>query len=633
MARTRDDGEQLALPYPPTRGERFRHVARRTGAVLGRMLETAVRWLLRLALPLLCAAALLQAFPYHATVQGVPFEVQGSLVTRPGLSADTTLGSWEFPTVSGVPFGVHVAPEDVDVLELTRLAGGDMPAFVERLQADFTAQLPRIGLWLVGELLLGIAIGLAIAAAIGMSVRYLRGRPRREHELRRRVVQGAGAALVVCSVAAYAVLSYNPNWVRESRLTGTLAAAQLFPDQLSQYYSRQSKALDVLGSVLGIQAALQAQIDQEQSLETAFRIMIVSDMHLAANWPLVGQYATNYDVDLIVDAGDESEFGTREELTGAFLDGLAAVAAQTPVLWIGGNHDSPATEAVMRTVPGVTVLGTKTATADGYEVTAGMVRAYGLTIAGLSDPRVYGASGRYGADDPEIVDPLQREAVQEAVGTADGDEGGDEGGGDEGGGDEGGGDEGGETVDAAADASGAPDGAGTVDPAAAAADTEGSDDAAADGDDQVDVFLTHEPVAAEALREELPGRIRQTVSGHVHAQNDNDELQDDDGAIDLVEGSTGAGGLDNIVRGKARPPIQFSIQSVGADCQFTRVVRFSIESAGPVLVSPPTATTPQAFGDDVTSSTVYFRPQEIDEDRTCGTQLGITDERPWPGQD
>jgi hypothetical protein len=598
MAPTPDDGEQLALPFPVTRAARARQLAGRTVAVLGRLLEFALRWALRLALPLLCAAALLQAFPYHATVQGVPFEVQASLFSRPGLSADTTLGSWEFPQVSGVPFGVHVSPEDVDVLELTRLANGDLPGFVQRLQADFTAQLPRIATWLIGEFLLGLAIGLGVAAAINMSVRYLRGRPRRAHELRYRAVEAGVAVVLTVAVAGYGAVTYNPDWVRESRLTGTLAAAQLFPGQLSAYYSQQSKALDVLGSVVGIQAALQAQIESDQTPQTALRIMYVSDMHLGANWPLVGQYATNYDVDLIIDTGDESEFGTREELTASYLDGIRAVTATTPMLWIAGNHDSPATVEVMRTVPGVTVLGTKTADGDGYEVTAGVVQAYGLTIAGLSDPRVYGAAGAYGADAPSVVDPLEQEAVRAAVGA-----------------------------DVQDGAGAPPDGA----PTSSAPATGGTTGGAAATPHPIDVFAAHAPVAAEALRKELPGLIRQTNSGHVHAQNDNDEVQRDDGTIDLVEGSTGAGGLDNIVRGTRRPPIEFSIESVGEDCQFTRVIRFSIQSAAPTLVAPPEPSTPQAFGDDVTASTVYFRPQHIQANRICGTELGITAAKPWPG--
>jgi hypothetical protein len=329
-------------------------------------------------------------------------------------------------------------------------------------------------------------------------------------------------------------------------------------------------------------------------------------MHLAANYPLVARYAANYDVDLIINTGDESEFGTREELTPAYLDSIRAVTATTPMLWIAGNHDSPATVQIMRTVPGVTVLGTKTATDGGYSVSAGIVRAFGLTVAGLSDPRVYGAPGAYGADAPSVVEPLEQEAVAAAVG------------------------DGTASADGGTATAAPADGGTTTSPAADGGTTGGAPDGAARRD-PIDVFATHEPVAAEALRDELPGRIRQTVAGHVHEQNATDELQDGDGVIDLVEGSTGAGGLDNIVRGTARPPIEFSIESVGADCQFTRVVRFSIAAAADTATTADaTGTTPQAYGDDVTASTVYFRPQDVDASRACGTQLGITAERPWP---
>ncbi|HEV7189248.1 MAG TPA: hypothetical protein VGN28_15260 [Blastococcus sp.] len=140
-----------------------------------------------------------------------------------------------------------------------------------------------------------------------------------------------------------------------------------------------------------------------------------------------------------------------------------------------------------------------------------------------------------------------------------------------------------------------------------------------------DIVATHEPVAADELRTVLPDRIRHTDSGHVHHQNDAADLQQDDGTIDLVEGSTGGGGLDNIYRGTKRPPIEFSIESVAVNCQFTRVVRFAIRSAAP---SGAVAATPQAYGDDVTSSTTYFRPQDTGPDRTCDVQLGVGAERP-----
>jgi hypothetical protein len=227
-------------------------------------------------------------------------------------------------------------------------------------------------------------------------------------------------------------------------------------------------------------------------------------------------------------------------------------------LWLAGNHDSPEVEDVMAKLPGVTVLGDKEETADGYSVSAGMVQAFGLRIAGLPDPRVYAGPGAYGADTPNVTDPLERSAVDEAVANV---------------------------------------------------KSTGL---------KFDIFATHEPVAAAELRKALPSQIRQTNSGHVHAQNATGDLQTDAG-INLIEGSTGAGGLDNIVRGLAQPPIEFSIESVATTCQFTRVLRFQVRSPQQV-----DETTPQSYGDDVTLSTEYFRPQQIDAGRICGTDVGIT---------
>ncbi|TFV46531.1 metallophosphoesterase [Blastococcus sp. TF02A-35] len=535
------------------------------------MLAGLVRWMLRLALPLAGAAALLHSFPYRATVQGVPFRVEGSLLTRPGLSAETTLGSWVFPDLSGLPVGVRITPSDVDVLDLARAAGEDRAGFAQRLQADAAEQFPRIAAWLVAEVVLGVALGLLAAAAINMSLRYLRGRPRRPDELQHRMRQLGAALAVVMAVALYGWVTYNPDWARQSRLTGTLAAAQLFPGQLADYYTQQSKVSDVLGSIVGLQASLQQQIDEDRAAGTALQIMFISDMHLAGNYPLVQAYAESYDVDLIVNTGDESEFGTSIELTSTYLDAMRAVTADTPMLWIAGNHDSPHTVDVMRTIPGVTVLGGKQSTADGFAVTAGMVRAFGLTVAGVSDPRTYGGPGAYGSDDGSVTGPLQRSA----------------------------------TADALANVTG-----------------ENERDRPF-----LDIFAAHGSVMAGEARELLGDRIRQTNTGHVHAQNKPADVQSDAG-IDLVEGSTGAGGLDNIVRGAARPPVAFTIESVAEDCQFTRVIRFQIRSIRPEETSPAEAADPQGSGSDVTASTIYLRPQDIAEVRSCGTELGIGEAEP-----
>jgi predicted MPP superfamily phosphohydrolase len=541
--------DEVAEPVAaPSALNRARTIASRLGQGL-------LTWAIRLALPLIFANALLRAFPYRAKIAGVPFHVQGTLFSRRGFTADTTFGNWEFPHVDGLPIGVHVSPVDVDLLRLSRAANPDTAAYVDRLKDGFADRLPLIALWLIGMTLVGAGLGMATAAAINMAVRYLNRLPRREHELRLRVRQLGTATIALVLVCGYGVLTFHRDWNKESRLTGTLGAVQLFPEQLQQFYSRQSKVYDVLGAVVGIQAQLQSRIDQQNTPDTSFNILYISDVHLAGVYPLVEQYVTNFDVKLIVNTGDESEFGSATELTPTFVAGIARITKKVPMIWLAGNHDSPETEQVMGKIPGVTVLGSKSKRPDGtYAVTGSKVRAYGLTIAGAPDPRVYGAPGASGADKDEVTDPLQRDAM-DAVATS------------------------------------------------------------AGPNTQFDIFATHEPVAAKELTKKLPKRIRQTNSGHTHEQNKTGDVQNGE-LINLVEGSTGAGGLDHI-NGKATP-IEFSIESVALSCQFTKLLRFQV--ADPAMAANSDVNAPR---EDVTVSSVYLAPQKVAESRFCAVTFGI----------
>ena len=300
------------------RSARFLRVTARISWFVERLV---LRWSLRIGLPLLSVALVLRSFPFQTTAGGLTFRVEGTLVNRPGLSADTTLGNWEFPSLDGLPFGVHLSPQNVDIVALGQAAASsDVTDYAQRLESDLRDRLPEAILWLVGETVLGLLIGLAAAAAVNMAVRYLRGLPRRTDELKHRARQLGAATMVTAFVVGYGAFTYNENWLRESRLTGTLAAAKLFPDQLQSYY-QNSKALDVLGSVVSIQGALQDKIEQTASPSTALRIMFISDVHLAAVYPLVARYVADYDVNLIINTGDETEFATKAELTPAYLRG------------------------------------------------------------------------------------------------------------------------------------------------------------------------------------------------------------------------------------------------------------------------------------------------------------------------
>jgi predicted MPP superfamily phosphohydrolase len=519
-----------------------------------------VRWSLRIGLPLAGVAGTLTLFPYRAAAGGAHFLVQGSIVTRPGLSADTSFGSWVFPHVDGLPVGVHVSPVNVDLVRIASAASPNPQQYAERLRLDLADQLPAISVWIIGEVLIGVLVGLGAAAAVNLAIRQLRGLPRRDRELRHRLRQLAAAGAVVAVLAVVGVVTYEPHWARQSRSTGTLAALQLLPNQLRSYYNQNAKAVDVLSAVAAIQAGLQQHLEEADLPTAAFNIMFISDMHLASTYPLVAQYAKNFDVKLIINTGDEAEFGTRPEMTRTYLDQLRAVTRIAPMIWLAGNHDSPDTVETMRSVPGVTILGTKSADGSGgYQVSAQQMIAYGLTIAAVPDPRVYGGGGEFGAADNTTVNALEHRAVDAALSG--------------------------------------------VSP-----------------QQRFDIFATHEPVAVDEIVKDLPGQIRQTNAGHVHAQNSDKDIQNG-GPITLVEGSTGAGGLDNLARRSPVPPIEFSVESVAADCQFTKITRFQITSTPPggAATSPTSGTLPQ-----VTASTRYLKPQHLPETRLCATSLGLS---------
>ncbi len=160
-----------------------------------------LRWSIRIAFPVLGAAAMLTLFPYHATAGGVHFRIEGSLLTHRTLSADTTFGSWVFSDVDGLPVGIHITPVNVDLVRMASAVSSDPQRYPEQLRADLVRQLPAITAWIVAETLIGVLAGLAAAAGLNLAVRQLRGLPRREREIRLRLQQLAVAGGVIVLVA------------------------------------------------------------------------------------------------------------------------------------------------------------------------------------------------------------------------------------------------------------------------------------------------------------------------------------------------------------------------------------------------------------------------------------------------
>lgn len=183
-----------------------------------------------------------------------------------------------------------------------------------------------------------------------------------------------------------------------------------------------------------------------------------------------------------------------------------------------------------------------------------VITAMGLQIYGVADPRTYGASGDAGSDNVDVVSRIESAAATEALQNL-------------------------------------------------------------DRETYFDLLMAHEPIMADELADALGPSVRANAAGHVHRQNDTSDLQTSDrDYIRLVEGTTGLGGL----LADSGDPMEFSILSVGTNCQFTRIIRYQL--ADPAI---PDETLGATYGNNSAFEVHYFEPQAIADDRTCSADEGV----------
>ncbi|WP_027339195.1 metallophosphoesterase family protein [Halonatronum saccharophilum] len=101
------------------------------------------------------------------------------------------------------------------------------------------------------------------------------------------------------------------------------------------------------------------------------RVLHLSDIHNnPVALPFIKQIAHSFEVDLIIDTGDMTDYGTPIE--GELVEDIDELGI--PYIFIGGNHDSPQIVERMKGFENVIVLE------------EGVVEIGGLTIVGVEDP-------------------------------------------------------------------------------------------------------------------------------------------------------------------------------------------------------------------------------------------------------
>ncbi len=193
---------------------------------------------------------------------------------------------------------------------------------------------------------------------------------------RRALCGGLAAALVFIFLFAVTVVSpYDLNAFDTPRFTGALEAAPWVVNLVTETID----SLRTLGERLEMITAdiydLFGQLEQVRPPATPseIRVLHVSDIHNnPAAFDLIDKIVRTFEVDLVIDTGDITDYGTIVE--AELLSRITGL--DVPYLFVPGNHDSPVVIEAMEEA-GAVVLD------------RAVVPVTGLKVAGIADPSSY----------------------------------------------------------------------------------------------------------------------------------------------------------------------------------------------------------------------------------------------------
>lgn len=190
----------------------------------------------------------------------------------------------------------------------------------------------------------------------------------------------AGTLVGVLGVAVplvLAVLTYNTAGFQNATYDGEMARAPQMLDVAQQAWQRNSGIVRDIPRIASRTATLCQQLERTgyrhfTTAQPYYTVLLISDLH---NNPVAIQFALDvaqtYGAKAVLVAGDFTDLG--HPLEAQLLAGLKKF--HCPLVGVTGNHDSRATVAALKTIPGLTLLD------DGQTVKTG-----DLSITGFGDP-------------------------------------------------------------------------------------------------------------------------------------------------------------------------------------------------------------------------------------------------------
>lgn len=212
------------------------------------------------------------------------------------------------------------------------------------------------------------AVALCVLVTLALSALVFRN-------VRRVAASGALALLIAAGSIGVAVLTLRPQSIEEPRYEGLLVnAPALVGDarRIANDYDKYAEQLQRMVSNVSRIFTTVSTLPVFEPAEGTTRVLHISDLHLNPSaWQVVRTVVEQFKIDVVIDTGDITDWGTEPEASYVASIGLLDV----PYVYIRGNHDSDATEAAVAEQPNAIVLDNS------------MTTVAGLTVAGIGDPR------------------------------------------------------------------------------------------------------------------------------------------------------------------------------------------------------------------------------------------------------
>ncbi|MFF5178959.1 metallophosphoesterase [Micromonospora sp. NPDC000316] len=290
---------------------------------------------------------------------------RASLTLSPASEGGTTI---DVPPLGALLLDSHDGPTHLTV-RLGALDQGRTEALL-----DDPASISRASQSAVEDVRSGVMrLGLRTLAASVLVTLILAGLVFRD--VRRTAWAGGLALLVTAGSLGTAAATLRPQAIEEPRYEGLLVNAPAIVGDARRIANDYTKYAEQLQRIVGNVSQLYTTVSALPVFEPApgtTRVLHVSDMHLnPTGWQLIRTVVEQFGIDVVVDTGDITDWGSEPE--ESFVGSIGLL--KKPYVFIRGNHDSGRTGAAVARQPNAIVLNNSTTTVGG------------LTIAGIGDPR------------------------------------------------------------------------------------------------------------------------------------------------------------------------------------------------------------------------------------------------------